>query len=209
MKTRLAAGVGQTAAADVARLFIQALLQRLKITGDQHVVGFAPTEQRTAFEELAGAAWQLRPQCDGDLGQRMQHYFQQAFDAGADRVLLLGADSPNLPLATIEEALVALETVRLVLAPTDDGGYCLIGASRQPPPVLDDMPWSQTELWQATRNRLDHLNWQEGTDWSCLRAWYDVDTADDLTRLRQDLAASNEPALITLRDELHRILPND
>lgn len=205
VKTRLASKIGDRAAAAVAHAFLQTLVERLTARAESAVLGFAPAEAREAFAELA-PSWELRPQSDGDLGQRMQRHFEASLAGGVDRVLLLGADSPNVPLDVIGLALQRLEEQRLVLGPTDDGGYYLIGVRGELPPVFDDMPWSTPELWAATTGRLAERGWQSGRDWSELPPWYDVDTADDLRRLQGDLLSAEEPTLQELDTQLRSIL---
>lgn len=206
VKTRLAAAIGHESAATVARLFIETLLDRLSGIADRSVIGYSPAESERSFRSLAGTSWRLQPQCAGDLGARMHHYFSSAFADGAERILLLGADSPDVPLEVVSNALDLLADHRLVLGPTDDGGYYLIGASVEPPPVFEHMPWSRETLWEATTSHLSKLGWREGTDWVALPAWYDVDTADDLARLNERLASSEEEPLRTLARQLTELL---
>lgn len=202
VKTRLAAGVGEENAATIAERFLHTLVDRLAGTTKQKVIGFAPANSGDWFRERFDDTWELQPQCEGDLGDRMRHYFATAFAKGAERVVLLGADSPNLPLEYVEQAFEQLKTQRLVLGPTGDGGYYLIGASGVVPPVFDAMPWSSNQLWQATETELKAIDWREGDQWSRLPSWYDVDTIEDLQRLQADLANTEEQPLQALRQEI-------
>jgi len=212
VKTRLAATIGDERAAHVARLFIQTVTARLMGVASRQVLAYSPAGSHRDFSQLAGANWQVEPQCEGDLGARMKHYFTSAFAAGAQRVVLLGADSPNVPLAYINTAFERLATQQLVLGPTGDGGYYLIGARRTAdapsiPPVFDEMPWSSERLWQATTSRLAKQQWREGYEWSPLPLWYDIDTMDDLNRLLRDLSSDDcDPALADLNHQLQAVL---
>lgn len=209
VKTRLAETIGEESAASVAKLFLQTLLERLEEVADRSVVGFTPRAAQLEFTRLAGPAWELEPQCEGDLGERIRHYFATAFARGADRVVLLGADSPNLPVERVEEALAALETHRLVLGPAEDGGYYLIGARGEPPPILDAMPWGAMGLWRATLEQLESLGWRLGREWRPLPTWFDVDTMEGLRRLRRELASQREdPALDRLASRIDALLPD-
>ncbi|MEM9186112.1 MAG: TIGR04282 family arsenosugar biosynthesis glycosyltransferase [Planctomycetota bacterium] len=206
VKTRLAKGIGEAAAAGVARAFLETLVVRLHSLADEAVIGFAPAGAAEAFRVLA-PDWRLEAQCDGDLGCRMQAYFAEAFSRGHQRVLLLGADSPDVPRGLVRDALEALDKHRLVLGPTEDGGYYLVGARGEPPPIFASMPWSTADLWEATRSRLADAGWTEGVDWRPLPTWYDVDTVTDLERLRASVAASEDAALADLRATLDRLAP--
>src|SRR5436305_1949890 len=73
------------------------------------VLAFAPPDARPYFAEAVRGRFELTAQTDGDLGRRMAAFFQEQLAAGADRVVLVGTDSPTLPLARIEQAFAELE----------------------------------------------------------------------------------------------------
>ena len=68
------------------------------------MLAFAPAEAREDFARLVGNRFELEPQTDGDLGQRMAAFFTGALASGAERVVLVGTDSPTLPVEYIEKA---------------------------------------------------------------------------------------------------------
>lgn len=187
MKTRLAAVVGDHRAAELYHEFIATVIARVGKNADQKTLWFAPSECGAVFSELAGDDWQVHPQSEGDLGRRMQQMFESELSVQGCQCVLLGTDSPNLPTDYVERAFAALLSARLVLGPADDGGYYLIGACGEVPPVFDEMPFSTPRLWDATISRLAEMRWREGIDYVVLPPWYDIDTADDLARLRSDL----------------------
>lgn len=217
-KTRLAASIGTEASAEVSRRFLIATLERLRddrLGEARHVVVYTPACEGEAFASLHGVAsgdWHHEPQSEGTLGERMRCFFEEALQQGS-AALLVGTDSPDLPLQAVAEGMRWLSngdghSSRLVLGPTDDGGYWLIGARGKLPPIFDEMPWSQPTLMQATVERLDESGWREGDDYCLLSPWYDVDEAADLDRLRSGLR-QGDPALKRLADELDALLgPN-
>lgn len=215
VKTRLAATIGPGPAANVAQVMVQTITRRLAGAAGECVLAFTPVGGAQAMADVAGRAWRLESQHEGDLGERMEAYFASAFGRGRRRVVLIGADSPDLPLEYMSRAFNLLNHRRLVLGPTDDGGYYLIGARDNVPPVFRDMPWGGGGLWSATTARLGDVGWVEGVDWAALPRWYDIDTADDLARLRRRVdrpADSGEPPLPAelerLADRLREVLPS-
>lgn len=202
VKTRLAASLGDATAAEIYHAFLQTLVTRCSSTGTRRVVAFAPSDRRAAFEELATPTWELAVQQGSNLGERMHHYFSEAFAAGIERAVLIGSDSPNLPLPIINQAFAALANAPVVLGPSDDGGYYLIGASGGIPAVFDDITWSSSHVWDQTIARLESNN----TRYAVLPSWYDVDDIDDLRRLQTELANPSDPALERLRRELEAIV---
>lgn len=183
VKTRLAAAIGGPAAARVHQACVHTLITRFNRTADRCVLCFTPAEREREFAAIAGPAWQVQPQCAGDLGQRMRHYFEMSFAAGVESAVLIGSDSPTLPIAYVEKAFDHLAELPVVLGPSDDGGYYLIGLSGEVPDIFQDIDWSTSEVWRQTVGRLQAA----GQSYYELPPWYDVDTVDDVLRLRDEL----------------------
>src|SRR5687767_13284536 len=78
VKTRLAESIGAAAAAEIHRLFLQSLLARAGPCAGARVLAFTPPLRESAFRDLAGDDWQLMPQVEGDLGERMAAFFNFA-----------------------------------------------------------------------------------------------------------------------------------
>ena len=203
VKTRLSASIGNEAAAALHRHFVQTLLDRLQYIADRHILCFTPADSADSFRQLNLGCWTLEPQAAGDLGSRMQHYFSAALpafplplplgegrgeglatnNAPPHRTVLIGSDSPDLPLEYLAEAFDKLRDFPVVLGPTDDGGYYLIGLSQTVPPIFGNIPWSTPEVWSQTVARLTSAKIHYHT----LPQWYDVDDLAGLHRLHDSL----------------------
>jgi len=128
------------------------------------------------------------PQPPGDLGAGLAAAAAHFLAEGLP-VVMVDSDSPTLPLAFLSEALDRLrgtpevEASDLVMIPSEDGGYCLIGLRRPAPTLFEHMPWSTGEVVPRTLERAEAL----GLAVHLLPAWWDVDTPEDLRRLRQSL----------------------
>ncbi|MCH7727636.1 MAG: TIGR04282 family arsenosugar biosynthesis glycosyltransferase [Planctomycetes bacterium] len=188
VKTRLGAQIGQGRASRLYRAFLDTTLARLAQVAQRRVLAFTPSERQEDFAQLADNAWVVEPQSNGDLGHRMWRYFEAAFAAGARRVVLLGSDSPTVTLELIQQAFDHLEESEVVLGPTHDGGYYLVGAAGGAPPIFDNISWSSSTVWQQTVERLHDA----GCSYAELPKWYDVDDRNDLLRLEQDLRSRAE-----------------
>lgn len=191
--------------ASVSRLyqeFVVTLLARFREVADYRVLAFSPIERWAAFAALAGPDWKLEPQVGGDLGRRMQAYFHAAFARGASRVVLIGSDSPDLPIAFVNHAFELLNESPVVLGPAIDGGYYLVGLRREIPEIFLGIAWSSDRVWSETVARLRSLHCPFAT----LPAWYDVDDVADLRRLKQSVATcgSGAPALASLKTAIER-----
>lgn len=178
VKSRLAASIGPDRAASVQRLFVETLARRFGAVADQRQLVYSPADKRDEFRRTIGRQWDLEEQSAGDLGERMRRFFAAGL-ARAERVVLIGSDSPDLPLEYLREAFAVLTTHDVVLGPAADGGYYLIGAARRVPPVFDGIAWSTPDVWPQTTRQLQAA----GITWHALPQWYDVDDKPSLQAL--------------------------
>lgn len=202
-KTRLAAGIGPEAAAGVHRVFVETLASRLAGVADRCVIAHTPDDTGAAFGPFESLGWRLEPQGEGDLGQRMERYFQRALATGSSRVVLIGADSPDLPRDLIVQAFTALEGTHVVIGPSPDGGYYLVGARDRAPPIFEGVDWGSPRVLDQTIDRLA----AEGVEYAMLPPWADVDVVSDLVELRQRLRLATpgqpgDPSLNTLAERI-------
>jgi glycosyltransferase A (GT-A) superfamily protein (DUF2064 family) len=111
----------------------------------------------------------------------MKNAFCYAFTEGFRRVILVGSDSPDLPGDFLRNAIVELQTHDMVLGPSSDGGYYLIGFRDDTflPSVFDGISWSSSTVFQETIAKVKN----EGRSLSLLPAWSDVDLISDLKNL--------------------------
>jgi rSAM/selenodomain-associated transferase 1 len=191
VKTRLAAATSPDWAARVAEAFLLDLVERLTVVAAQRVLAFAPPAAENEFAHLVGSRFGLRPQTAGDLGRRMANFFSGQLQTGAERVVLLGTDSPTVPLAFIEQAFRELERADVVLGPATDGGYYLIGCARRLPPLFENVSWSSSRVLAQTIAQLTDPSWRL----ALLPPWYDVDTLDDWWMLQGYLRAQRRAGL--------------
>jgi len=125
----------------------------------------------------------LVPQCEGDLGLRLEHAFKEAFAGGAKRVMALGSDSINLTVDILLQGFKMLKTQDVVLGPSLDGGYYLVGTSKFHPELFKNVPWSTHEVLGVTfqilkKNRLSYQKLPELND---------LDEVEDLDEMLKDL----------------------
>jgi hypothetical protein len=175
VKTRLAASVSPEWAALVADAFLRDIMDRVLLVKAAKVLCYAPCESRSFFASCVTPHFTLTAQSEGDLGSRMAAFFGDQFQAGAGPVVVVGSDSPTLPVAFIEEAFAALGNVDVVLGPATDGGYYLVGCARHVPRIFDGIPWGTSAVLAATVRQTA----ANGYRLVLLPPWYDVDTLDD------------------------------
>jgi len=106
----------------------------------------------------------------------MRDAFKELFAGGYESAVMIGADLPTLPLSHLRAAFAALERRPVVLGPSLDGGYYLIGLRAPQPELFEGIAWSTSQVLSQTIERINQL----GLQVQCLEPWYDVDTIDDL-----------------------------
>lgn len=136
-------------------------------------------------------------QGEGDLGARIARGFADLFAAPeVDAALIVGSDSPDLPREHWLAAAAALRSADMVLGPTEDGGYYLVGLRRAHwmnersafDRLFSEVRWSSRNTCESQRARAESL----GCGVAAIATWCDVDTPADLARLRRRLRGNGE-----------------
>ena len=200
VKTRLCPPLLATEAAALYRCF---LLDKIAAVGGlvdtRPVIAYTPDDARAEFDVLApGFAFVAQ---DGpDLGARLHATLAGLLAAGHAGAIAVDSDTPTLPSGFLQQAVDCLSRPGpdVVLGPTEDGGYYLIGIRAPHRELFETMPWSTSDVLEVTRRRADAA----GLRALCLPSWFDVDTPDDLERLRAMLATAND----TTASETRRFL---
>ena len=186
VKTRLRPSLSDD---DIASLYDGFLRDRIdqvrSLHGAAPVIAFIPPDSRSFFAELA-PDFLLLPQTGNGLSARLIDIIGRLLDMGHGGVIATDSDSPTLPAEHLQEAVERLSATvgDVVLGPSDDGGYYLIGVRRLYTELFDKMPWSTPQVYNETLKRAAG----SGIQVVSLPAWYDVDTPAEFERLRAEMA---------------------
>jgi rSAM/selenodomain-associated transferase 1 len=184
-KTRLIGAITPAAAAALADAFIRDTLAKVVSVHPSRIVIAASAsgsaDSNRYFRRLArqfGA--ELIDQGTGPLGKRMARALDPFTSSGA---LLIGTDTPSLPIALLASSLEALRRSRVVLAPSLDGGYYAVGVRGAMPPIFTGIRWGSSNVFGETIKRLERA----GIPYALGPAWYDVDRWADVMLLATHL----------------------
>jgi rSAM/selenodomain-associated transferase 1 len=186
VKTRLQSHLSAETAARLYRAFALDCAMALEASGaDAKVVAYAPAEAGDSLRELLAevGSFEYVPQPETDLGGRMEALMQWGFAQGAERVVLIGSDSPSLPSDYIDRGLDLLRENEVVLGPSTDGGYCLVGRRRGESRIFAEVAWSTGSVLEQTLERMGKQTL------GLLPPWYDVDTPPEAGFLKVHLEA--------------------
>jgi uncharacterized protein len=152
VKTRLAAEVGAEAAAAIYRRLVEHQAAAIPREWGTEV-HFAPAEAAVEMQQWLGGGGAFHPQRGDDLGERLIHATESAFDRGARAVIVIGGDCPALTGSCLREAWRQLAAADVVLGPAADGGYYLIALRRAQPDLFRGIPWSSGAVLARTLER--------------------------------------------------------
>lgn len=191
VKTRLCPPLTPAQAAALARCFLADRVEQLAaIEGGDPMVAFTPREREAELRALLGPGVRLVPQAGADLGARLDRLLTDLLAEGYAGAVAIDADSPTLPTACLARACAHLlaGAADVVVGPTEDGGYYLIGLATPVPALFHDVPWSTPAVLEETVARARRL----GLRLALLPRWFDVDRGEDLARLRAGAAPSED-----------------
>ena len=120
--------------------------------------------------------FQKQLQCEGDLGQRMKTAFDEAFDEGYKKVIIIGSDVYSLSELMIQQAFKELNYHDVVIGPALDGGYYLLGLKMNYPKIFNDKNWGTKSVLKET---LDDI---KSKSIFFLNPQNDIDDYDDLLK---------------------------
>jgi uncharacterized protein len=194
VKTRLVPRFTQDQAADLYRSLLLDQLEHLaSLQIADLYVAFTPSDSKALIESMVPAGYQCFPQRGNDLGERMSEVFVELWRRGHLNSILIGSDLPPVPLDTLHEVFAYLSSSdkRVVLGPSQDGGYYLVGINQPMPEIFSGMTWSHSRVLAETIGKLARLD----IDFHMAREWFDVDRIEDIQQLRAARDPSTRAAM--------------
>ncbi len=184
VKTRLIPVMGADAAAHLQLRLLKRVCAELKqlrhgdmernIEVELRVDGGTPAEMQT----LVGFSFRFVPQGDGHLGERMHRAVVGAFADGISRVVLIGADVPQLSDTLMRVSFDALHHADVVIGPAEDGGYYLVGMNAPHTALFESMDWGSDTVFRDTLRAIASASLTVHV----LPTLYDVDRPEDVSR---------------------------
>lgn len=178
VKTRLSPYLSDEEILRLYKSFLTMITERCsRLRGADRFLGCTPTENDDFLLSLADKyGYGCFKQRGRSLGQRIINAFKEYFNKGYKKVVIIGSDSPTIPLEYIRDAFNLLNRREFILGPCNDGGYYIVGARRPYEDIFKGIPWDTSDVLNKT---LDRLN-SRGIDYFLLPFWYDVDRIEDL-----------------------------
>lgn len=191
VKTRLQGYLSEKMCVKLYKAFLVDTLELARgIKCFDKVLAYASTRRQPEYLKTIAGGFLFYKQTGSDLGERMHNAFKFAGRMDSDKTVLIGSDSPNLPAKYIKEAYGRLDKNDIVLGPSRDGGYYLIGLKEPCGMLFKGIKWSSGTVFDNTVKNAENT----GKKLSILEKWYDVDDYSGLALLKKDLKKDKKSA---------------
>jgi len=185
VKTRLVPNLSPDAVTVLYRCLLDDTLALASSLGDVEVAIMCPHSDVQELSELAGNRARVAPQGGAGLAAGLTSVFAHFAGAQRKRVIAFNSDSPHLPPSVLEDAFKTLGSNDIVVGPTHDGGYYLVGARASHPTLFANDGMGTNSALERLLSRARSLGLSVGF----ASSFYDVDVIEDLTRLAEELRA--------------------
>lgn len=183
VKTRLAKTLGDDEALAVYKELLAITKANVEPLEVEKEVWYAwHTEERDVWDD---DIFNKKVQVEGDLGQKMSQAFASSFNESCEKVVLIGSDCPTITTSIFEEAFNALNENDVVIGPSLDGGYYLIGMNQFIPDLFEGITWSTEKVFGESKKVLESL----GKTLYTLQPLNDIDNETDWNAYLSEIRA--------------------
>jgi hypothetical protein len=183
VKTRLTPSLPLQAVTAFYRCLLDDTLTLARSLGDVEVAIMCPESDVNELAQLAGEQVSVVAQKGEGLAAGLTSVFAHFAEDHQRRTIAFNSDSPHLPRSVLEDAFEMLAAHDLVVGPTLDGGYYLVGAKASHPTLFARDGMGTSSALETLLSRARALELSVGF----AEPFYDVDIAEDLTRLAAEL----------------------
>jgi uncharacterized protein len=183
VKTRLAESLSLQAVTELYRCLLNDTMALAQVLDDVEIAIMCPASDVEDLSQAVAKVVRVVPQTGQGLAAGLASVFAHFATPGQQRVIAFNSDSPHLPASVLETAFDVLEACDLVVGPTYDGGYYLVGAKASHPGLF-------TSDGMGTANALEALLAHAralGLSIHLTDPFYDIDVAADLSQLADEL----------------------
>jgi len=196
VKSRLAKSISQEKALDLYKAFLKDTLNLAKKARcDQKILAYASNNSCPYLRTL-GRGFSFHRQKGRTLGHRMLEAITFSLNNFSPcQTIIIGTDSPHLPASLIRRSFAALKRADVVLGPCEDGGFYLVGMRKVESGIFKGVVWSSSSVLKRTLQNAKRL----GLKTELLEPLFDIDTQEDLKKLKEFLINKKNIAIETQR----------
>ena len=180
VKTRLQPELTAEQSLQLYRAIVEGIVTRMRSNNAWDIkIFFTPAEALAEITAWLGDLLDYFPQQGDNLGDKMHHAIAECLHQGYEKVVLVGSDIPTLDVDTVLQAFSCLSECDVVIGPTDDGGYYLIGMKSSHTRLFENIYWSTDQVLQQSIQQARKLELQIKQ----LKVLFDIDTHHDVEKL--------------------------
>lgn len=190
VKTRLAKSIGEEAARGIyTRLLYDSLHKFVDpVSNDFKIILSLSTKTGEKYFKEAYPEFFIDIQCPGNIGVRMHHALLSAFDKGAEKAVLIGTDVPGINWSILNQAFENVNDQSVVIGPTRDGGYYLVGMANPGVNIFKNVTWSSPEVLCQTIRNIEKQNFSA----VLLPELMDIDNEQELRQWQSSLRVKSK-----------------
>lgn len=181
VKTRLAESIGAEKALEIYRRLLahtKSVTDELSCRREIWYSSYIDYDDRWEGED-----YYKKLQAGTDLGERMKYAIEQSFKNGAEKVVIVGSDCAEITTNHIKQAFSCLQGDDIVIGPSKDGGYYLLGMNAFHPELFENRRWSTSIVYEETIAEIG----EKGLTYKELPQLNDIDTKEDLLKSGEKL----------------------
>ncbi|MDP2364525.1 MAG: TIGR04282 family arsenosugar biosynthesis glycosyltransferase [Ignavibacteria bacterium] len=187
VKTRLASTIGNHYAKEFYKIISEKIINGTKLIRNSYKYVFYSNEnEKDLVKKWLGNSFLYSHQEGNNLGEKMTNAFRKVFSHGAKKSIIIGTDIPDLSPQIIKEAIKQLDKTDIVIGPSKDGGYYLLGMKKYYPAIFENIEYSSHTVFSETIAIAEKLN----LTYSTLELLQDIDTEDDIIHWIENASGS-------------------
>ena len=192
-KTRLQSHLSPKECADLHKAFLKDITNKFSTIKKKYskldlYLSITPPGSENLFKELMNDDFNIIVQRGKDLGKKMYNSLLDAYQQSKSPVIITGSDLPSLPISIITESFAGLKARDLVIGPSLDGGYYLLGMKKPYSFLFDQQNWGNESVLEKTLKAASKHELKS----HFLPEWYDVDTFNELLIFREYLMTADK-----------------
>lgn len=203
VKTRLLPFLTKEICVELQTAFIKDMYDSIRDAGIDIVISYAANGDLAPLQSIVHPDIKLIKQEGHDIGEKMYHAIASTLEK-YNKVLLIGSDIPLLQKIDLEKAFQILEQKDMVISPTYDGGYYLIGMKKVNRDIFK-MEYSTSSVFEESIEKMESLGLSYGIGNSQL----DIDDKDDFLRLYHTLKNNQHIPCFNTRNVLNQIMESN
>lgn len=177
VKTRLAKTIGDEKAVRLYKKLAENILASISnLKNSYKYIFYSEKEEKELVRSWIRKNYFYAAQEGDDLGERMKNAFRLVFSQGANKAIIIGTDIPDLTKETIQDAIDKLDENEIVIGPSPDGGYYLLGMKKYMPFLFDNIIYSTNSVLKDTIGKIK----ENKLSYHILQTLEDIDTEEEL-----------------------------